>query len=124
MQGLGQIESTLLARRSELVQSTSWIFSLLVLCAVLGGFGWFLKVQYEMNAAKPEEKRIPFTPTVWYSATRNVRSEEYAGQLQPFEIEARYGIQGSADGSSSAEVHGINSGSSGSSGPSSSPGDS
>jgi len=124
MQGLGQIESTLLARRSELVQSTSWIFSLLVLCAVLGGFGWFLKVQYEMNAAKPEEKRIPFTPTVWYSATRNVRSEEYAGQLQPFEIEARYGIQGSANGSSSAEVHGINGGSSGSSGPSSSPGDS
>jgi uncharacterized membrane protein YgcG len=120
MQDIGRIESTLLARRSELVQSTSWIFSVVVLCAVLGGFGWFLKVQYEMNAAKPEEKRIPFVPTVWYSATRNVRSEEYAGQLQPFEIETRYGISGSADGGSTAEVHGINNGSSGSSGPSSS----
>ena len=122
MQGLGQIESTLLARRSELVQSTSWVFSVIVLCAVLGGFGWFLKVQYELNAAKPEEKRIPFVPTVWYSATRNVRSEEYAGQLQPFEIETRNGIQGSADGGSPAEVHGINGSASGSS--SSSPGDS
>lgn len=119
MQGLGQIESTLLARRSELVQSTSWVFSVIILCAVLGGFGWFLKVQYELNAEKPQEKRIPFVPTVWYSATRNLRSEEYAGQLQPFEIETRYGVSGSANGGSPAEVHGINSGSSGSSGPSS-----
>jgi len=124
MQGIGQIESTLLARRSELVQSTSWVFSVLVLCAVLGGFGWFLKVQYEMNAAKPEEKRIPFIPTVWYSATRNVRSEEYAGQLQPFEIEARYGIQGSGNGGGTTEVRGINGSSSSSSGPSSSSSDS
>ena len=122
MQGLGQIESTLLARRSELVQSTSWVFSVLVLFAVLGGFGWFLKVQYELNASKPEEKRIPFVPTVWYSATRNLRSEEYAGQLQPFEIEARYGVQGSADGGGAAEVHGINGSASGRS--SSSSGDS
>ena len=106
MQGIRQIESTLLARRSELVQSTSWVFSVIVLCAVLGGFGWFLKVQYELNAAKPEEKRIPFVPTVWYSATRNLRSEEYAGQLQPFEIEAGHGLPGPIDGGSSAEVHG------------------
>jgi len=123
MQGIGQIESTLLARRSELVQSTSWIFSVVVLCAVLGGFGWFLKVQYEMNAAKPEEKRIPFIPTVWYSATRNVRSEEYAGQLQPFEIETRYGVSGSADGGGAAEIHGTNGSARGSSAPGSSSSD-
>ena len=120
MQGIRQIESTLLARRSELVQSTSWVFSVIVLCAVLGGFGWFLKVQYELNAAKPEEKRIPFVPTVWYSATRNLRSEEYAGQLQPFEIEARYGVSGSANGGSTAEVYGVNGRSGGSSGAASS----
>lgn len=108
MQDLGRIESTLLARRSELVQSTSWFFSVIVLFAVLGGFGWFLKVQYEMNAAKPQEKRIPFTPTTWYSATRNLRSEEYAGQLQPFEIETRYGVSGSSNGGGSTEIHGIN----------------
>ena len=111
MQGIGQIESTLLARRSELVQSTSWIFSVVILCAVLGGFGWFLKVQYEMNAEKPVEKRIPFTPTVWYSATRNVRSEEYAGQLQPFEIETRYGVSRPDDGSGPTEVSGVDYGS-------------
>jgi hypothetical protein len=121
MQDLGRIESTLLARRSELVQSTSWFFSVIVLCAVLGGFGWFLKVQYEMNAAKPEEKRIPFTPTTWYSATRNLRSEEYAGQLQPFEIETRYGVSGSSNGSGTTEVQGIDGGPGGSS--SGSPGD-
>ena len=120
MQELWRIESTLLARRSDLVQSTSWIFSVVVLCAVLGGFGWFLKVQYELNSEKPVEKRIPFTPTVWYSATRNVRSEEYAGQLQPFEIEARYGVSGSANGGSTAEVYGVNGRSGGSSGAASS----
>jgi len=104
---LGQIESILLARRSELVQATSWFFNLFLLVAVLGSFGWFLYVQYETNKDVPQEKRIPFTPTVWYSATRNVRSEEYASQLQPFEIETRYGVSGSSGGSGSDEVSGI-----------------
>ena len=59
------VEDALLARRSEIVQSTSLVFSAVILVIVLGGFGWFLSVQYEINAQKPEEKRIPFTPTVW-----------------------------------------------------------
>jgi hypothetical protein len=115
MQGIadiGRIESVLLARRSELVQSTSFVFSAAVLIIVLGGFGWFLSVQYEMNKEKPEEKRIPFAPTVWYSATRNVRNEEYAGQLQPFEIETRYGVPRPGDGSGATEVYGTDYGSS------------
>jgi len=103
---VGRIESVLLARRSELVQSTSFFFSLVVLGVVLSGFAWFLNVQYELNKDAPVEKRIPFEPTVWYSATRNVRSEEYAGQLQPFEIETRYGVSGSPDGSGPAEIYG------------------
>jgi hypothetical protein len=110
MQGLTQvreIESILLARRSELVQTTSWFFNLFLLVVVLGGFVWFLQVQYETNKDLPQEKRIPFTPTVWYSATRNVRGEEYASQLQPFETETRYGVSGSSGGSSSDEVSGI-----------------
>jgi cytoskeletal protein RodZ len=114
MQGIadvGRIESTLFARHSELVRSTSFVFSIAVLIVVLGGFGWFLSVQYEMNAQKPEEKRIPFVPTVWYSATRNVRNEEYAGQLQPFEIETRYGVSRPTDGSGPTEVHGVDYGS-------------
>jgi hypothetical protein len=109
MQGLadlGGIESALLARRSELVQSTSFIFSFVVLVLVLGGFGWFLQNQYELNKDKPEEKRIPFTPMVWYSATRNIHSEEYASQLQPFEIETRYGVSRPDDGSGPTEVRG------------------
>jgi hypothetical protein len=109
MQGLTQfreIESILLARRSELIQTTSWFFNVILLVVVLGGFGWFLQVQYETNKDRPQEKRIPFTPTVWYSATRNVRSEEYAGQLQPFEIETRYGLSGPTDRDGPTEVHG------------------
>ena len=68
-------------------------FNVLLLFLVLAGFGYFLYVQYEQNKdAVDQEKRIPFEPQVWYSATRNVRSEEYGRQLQPFEIEAGYGI--------------------------------
>ena len=100
------VEDALLARRSELVQSTSFLFSAVILVIVLGGFGWFLSIQYEMNKEAPQEKRIPFTPTVWYSATRNVRSEEYVGQLQPFEIETRYGVSGPGDGGGPTDVYG------------------
>jgi hypothetical protein len=78
---------------------------MIMLAVVLGAFAWFLQVQYELNKDKPEEKRIPFEPTVWYSATRNVRSEEYAGQLQPFEIETRYGLSGPSDGDGPAEIY-------------------
>jgi hypothetical protein len=112
---VGRVESVLLARRSELVQSTSLTFSLVVLIVVLGGFAWFLQIQYELNKEGPKEKRIPFTPTVWYSATRNLRSEEYAGQLQPFEIEAGHGLSGSADGGVPAEIYRADYGSSDSS---------
>ena len=110
MQGIEHIESVLIARRSELVQSTSFLFSAAVLVFVVGCFGWFLSVQYEMNAQKPEEKRIPFTPTVWYSATRNVRNEEYAGQLQPFEIETQYGVPRPGDGSGATDIYGTHDG--------------
>jgi hypothetical protein len=63
---------------------------MILLVLVLGGFGYFLYVQHQITAeTAEEEKRIPFEPQVWYSATRNVRSEEYG---QPFEIEARHGL--------------------------------
>jgi hypothetical protein len=90
---IGRIENSLLQRRDEIVQATSWTFNLILLALVLGGFGYFLSVQYQITAeANEEEKRIPFEPQVWYSASRNVRSEEYGSQLQPFEIEARHGL--------------------------------
>lgn len=88
-----RIEGALLQRRNELMSQTSFAFNLVLLLAVIGSFVFFLKVQYDASAGlAEEEKRIPFEPQVWYSATRNVRSEEYGSQLQPFEIEAGYGI--------------------------------
>jgi hypothetical protein len=90
---LGRVEASLLQRRDDLAKATSWTFNLVLLALVLGSFAWFLSVQYNsQQQAEQEEKRIPFTPVTWYSATRNVRSEEYGRQLQPFEIEAGYGI--------------------------------
>jgi len=90
---MGRIENSLLQRRDELAQATSWTFNLVLLGLVLTGFAYFLKVQYTTHQAEvQEEKRIPFEPQVWYSAARNVRSEEYGRQLQPFEIETRYGL--------------------------------
>jgi len=91
---LGRVESSLLERKNQLVQETSMLFNWVLLCLVLGGFAYFLYVQYNATAEamQEQEKRIPFEPQVWYSATRNVRSEEYGRQLQPFEAETRYGI--------------------------------
>ena len=89
---LGRIENSLLQRRDELAQATSWMFNLVLLVVVLGSFVYFLSVQYESNKDAAQYDHIPFEPQVWHSATRNVRSEEYGRQLQPFEIEARYGV--------------------------------
>jgi hypothetical protein len=86
------IENALLERKQSLMQATSTVFNVVLLLLVLGAFGTFLYVQYTTTAETVEEARIPFEPQVWYSATRNVRSEEYGGQLQPFEIETRYGV--------------------------------
>jgi len=91
---LGRVENSLLERRNQLVQETSMFFNFVLLVLVIGGFGYFLYVQYEATAIaeQEQEKRIPFEPQVWYSATRNVRSEEYGRQLQPFEAETGYGV--------------------------------
>ena len=90
---MGRIENSLLQRRDELAQATSWAFNLVLLGLVLSGFAYFLYGQYKPHQTEvQEEKRIPFEPQVWYSAVRNVRSEEYGRQLQPFEIETRYGL--------------------------------
>ena len=90
---LNRIENSLLQRRDELLKQTSFAFNLVLLAMIIGSFLFFLKVQYESTAENAEEeKRIPFEPQTWYSATRNVRSDEYGSQLQPFEIETRYGV--------------------------------
>jgi len=96
---LHRVETQLLLRRDELVQATSWMFNLGMLALVIGTFAYFLYVQYNSHQQEVQEtKRIPFTPVTWYSATRNVRSEEYGRQLQPFETETGYGVPGPANG--------------------------
>jgi hypothetical protein len=80
---LNRIENSLLSRRSEIVQATSMMFNVVLLGLVLTGFGYFLYIQYQNTAAKIPEHNIPFKPQVWYSATRNVREEDYS---QPYEL--------------------------------------
>ena len=93
---LSRVESSLIVRRDQLVQATSWTFNMVLLGLVLLSFVYFLYVQYNSTQeTQEEEKRIPFEPTTWYSATRNVRAEEYGRQLQPFEIETGHGLSGS-----------------------------
>jgi hypothetical protein len=91
---LGAVESSLIGRRNELVQTTATLFNVALLGLVLSTFAYFLYVQYESNKEETKEKRIPFKPTTWYSATRNVRDEEYGQGVSPAEIEARLGLQG------------------------------
>ena len=99
-----RIESQLLLRRDQLVQATSWTFNLVLLLGVLASFVAFLYVQYKSHTQEVQEtKRIPFTPVTWYSATRNVRGEEYGRSLHPAEAEVGYGLpqpldRGSAEG--------------------------
>jgi hypothetical protein len=98
---LHRIEGSLIERRDQLVQATSLVFNLTLLVLVLSGFVYFLYVQYNSNQEiESVEKRIAFEPTTWYSATRNVRSEEYGRQLQPLETETRHGIPRPIDGGS------------------------
>ena len=88
---LNRIENSLLLRKAELAEASSFAFNAFLILLVLSGFAYFLYVQYHSTAQhQEEEKRIPFTPTTWYSATRNVRNEEYGGQ--PFEAQTRYGL--------------------------------
>ena len=88
---MNRIENSLLLRRNEIANASSMVFNGILILLILGGFGFFLYTQYHATAeVEFQEKRIPFTPTVWYSATRNIRSEEYGGQ--PFETETGYGI--------------------------------
>lgn len=89
---LSRIENSLLIRRDHIAQATSWTFNLILLGLVLLTFFGFLYVQYNSQHEELEEKRIPFKPTTWYSATRNIRAEEYGRDLETLETQVGYGI--------------------------------
>lgn len=103
---LTRIESQLLLRRDQLVQATAWTFNLVLLALVVGSFVAFLYVQYTSHQQEGQEtKRIPFTPVQWYSATRNVRTEEYGQTLDP---QTGYGVPIAFDGGSAGAILGGN----------------
>jgi len=103
---LADIERTLVTRRIELAKTASFLFNCVLLLCLTGGFGYFLWTQYSTTkeATEHAEKRIEFTPQVWYSASRNIRSEEYGRQLQPLEIETGFGVPRPVLGSGSEDV--------------------
>jgi len=105
---MSRIENTLLERKKDLVQATSWIFNILLLGFVIVCFGLFLYTQYHSTAETANEvKRIPFEPIPWLSATRNVRMEEYGRQIQPFnETQDGNGLSGHATGNRFPTVYG------------------
>ncbi len=87
-----RLEGSLLERRDQLVKATAWTFNLVLLGLVVLSFAYFLYVQYTSHTQEvQEEKQIPFTPTTWYSATRNVRNEEYG---QTADSQTGHGVQG------------------------------
>jgi len=102
---MSQVENSLLVRRHQFIQATSWMMNLIILAVVVIGFGTFLYIQYTSTAEEEAvEKHIPFEPIPWLSATRNVRMEEYGRQLKPYEAQAGNGVPGPFDGFSSADV--------------------
>ena len=101
-----RIESQLLLRRDQLVQATAWTFNLALLLLIVGGFVTFLYVQYTAHTQEVQEtKRIPFTPVQWYSATRNVRNEEYGQTPDP---EIGHGVPVAFNGGGTEAIFGGN----------------
>lgn len=91
-----RLEGSLLERRDQIVKATAWTFNLVLLAIVVLSFVYFLYVQYTSHTQEvQEEKQIPFTPTTWYSATRNVRTEEYG---QTTDSQTGYGVSGYFNG--------------------------
>lgn len=62
-------------------------FNIVLLGLVLTVFGIFLYTQYNATAEKVPEQNIEFKPVPWYSATRNVREEDYS---KPFEVSSNF----------------------------------
>jgi hypothetical protein len=88
---LSRIENSLIERKNDLVQASSWMMNITMLVLVALGFGTFLYIQYHATAQEEAEtKRIPFEPIPWLSATRNVRMEEY-GPIDGDGFESVYG---------------------------------
>jgi hypothetical protein len=80
---LGAVESTSIGRRNELVQSNGDSLQRRLAWSRLDDIRIFLYVQYESNKDEVKEKRIPFKPTTWYSATQMFAMKRYGARSQP-----------------------------------------
>jgi hypothetical protein len=77
-----RVQGALIRAREFQVAAAGWWWNMLGILFVVGSMALFL---YSRAVTPPPEevKRIEFKPQVWYSATRNIRSEEWESQMQP-----------------------------------------
>lgn len=78
---LDRIHGGLLRAREFQTQASSMWWNILGVLFVIVSFGFFLYAR--VRTPTEEVKRIDFEPTVWYSASRGLTSDETAGQRQP-----------------------------------------
>lgn len=90
---LDRIEGALYNAREFRSSMTSWWWNVFGLVFIVASMGFFL---YARGTAPVQEvKKIEFQPTVWYSASRGIDADAYAGQRKP--LEEHWTAGGAAD---------------------------
>lgn len=80
---LDRIEGALYNAREFKAAMSSWWWNAFGLLFIVISMTVFLYAR--STAPAKEVQKIDFKPTVWYSASRGINSDEYAGQKQPLE---------------------------------------
>jgi hypothetical protein len=78
---LERVEGSLLRARDFKVKVSSWWWNTIGILFVVISMSMFLYSRF--GIPKEEAKKIPFEPQVWYSAARNISSDQYATQRTP-----------------------------------------
>jgi hypothetical protein len=93
------IENNLIWARTVRDSIVSWWFNAILLVAVVGSFAYFLWASH--GTAVPEElQKIPFTPTTWQNAARNVPIIDYG---QTPQVETSDGLSRPSRGHGAAD---------------------
>lgn len=80
---LERVEGSLLRARDFNIAVSAWWWNIVGLLFIVGSMGAFLYAR--AVAPKIEAVNIPFEPQVWYSAARNINSNQYETQRPPME---------------------------------------
>lgn len=80
---LERVEGSLLRARDFNVRVSSWWWNTIGILFVVISMSMFLYSR--MGAPKEEVKKISFEPQLWYSAARNIDSDQYSSQRMPLE---------------------------------------